>query len=207
MGRTLLIVLGVVAAIVVCGALLVIPAYGNMVTLDEQVNESWSQVENVYQRQAELIPNLVATVKGAAGFEQDTLTAVVEARAKATQPVIMVDGSPTAEGLREFQANQDALTSALSRLLVVAEAYPTLTATQGFRDLQGQLEGAQNRITNERRRYNETVRSYNTARRGFPVVLIAGLMGFPDRPYFEATPGSEQPPTVDFSTPVPATQP
>lgn len=207
MGRTLLIVLGVLAAILVCGLLMIFPAYNNLVKLDEQVRQSWSQVENVYQRQADLIPNLVNTVQGAANFEQGTLTAVVEARAKATQPVVMVNGSPTAEGLREFQANQDALSSALSRLLVVAEAYPTLTATQGFRDLQVQLEGAQNRITNERRRYTETVQAYNTTRRGFPVVLIAGLMGFGEKPYFEAAPGAEKPPTVNFGTSVPATQP
>ena len=143
--------------------------YNRLVALDEGVTSGWSQVENVYQRRADLIPNLVETVKGAADFEQDTLTAVVEARSKATQ--VQFDGVPNAEQLQQFQGAQDQLTSALSRLLVVVERYPELTATQAVRDLQGQLEGTENRIAVERKRFNEAVQSYNTTRRQFPSVL------------------------------------
>jgi LemA protein len=206
MTKTLVIVLGVVAAILICGLLLIFPQYNNLVTLDEQVKQGWSQVENVYQRRADLIPNLVRTVEGAAGFERSTLEAVTQARANATRPVINV-GSPDADQLRAFQANQDALSSALSRLLVVAEAYPTLTATQGFRDLQAQLEGTENRIAVERGRYTETVQAYNRARRSFPTVLVASLMGFDEKPYFEATAGAETAPSVNFGTPAPVATP
>ncbi|MFV2072253.1 MAG: LemA family protein, partial [Thermoanaerobaculales bacterium] len=161
------------------------------------VDAAWSQVENVYQRRADLIPNLVATVKGAADFEQETLQNVVEARAKVGQ--MSFDKAPTAAQMQQFQANQDALSSALSRLLVVVERYPDLKAVQAFRDLQVQLEGTENRIAVERRRFNETARQYNTARRRFPAVLIAGMLGFEDKAYFESKPGAEEPPQVDFS--------
>ncbi len=176
--------------------LMVTGVYNNLVGLQEGVQEAWGQVENVYQRRADLIPNLVATVKGAADFEQETLQNVIEARAKVGQ--MNIEGTPTASQLQAFQANQDALSSALSRLLVVVERYPELKAVQGFQDLQVQLEGTENRIAVERRRYNEVARDYNTARRRFPAVLIAGLMGFDDKPYFESKPGADEPPQVEF---------
>jgi LemA protein len=176
--------------------LMVSGVYNNLVGLQEGVDEAWGQVENVYQRRADLIPNLVATVKGAADFEQETLQNVVEARAKVGQTNI--EGSPSAAQMQAFQANQDALSSALSRLLVVVERYPELKAVQAFRDLQVQLEGTENRIAVERRRYNEVARDYNTARRRFPAVLVAGLLGFDDKPYFESKPGADEPPQVEF---------
>jgi len=177
-------------------ALMVAGVYNSLVGLQEGVEEAWGQVENVYQRRADLIPNLVATVKGAADFEQETLQNVIEARAKVGQ--MNIEGAPTAAQMQEFQANQDALTSALSRLLVVVERYPELKAVQAFRDLQVQLEGTENRIAVERRRYNEVARDYNTARRRFPAILIAGLLGFDDKPYFESKPGADEPPQVEF---------
>jgi LemA protein len=170
--------------------------YNNLVGLQEGVDAAWGQVENVYQRRADLIPNLVATVKGAADFEQETLQNVIEARAKVGQ--MNIEGAPTPDQLQSFQANQDALSSALSRLLVVVERYPELQAVQAFRDLQVQLEGTENRIAVERNRYNEAARSYNTARRQFPAVLIAGLFGFTEKGYFESKPGAEEPPQVEF---------
>jgi len=196
MNRTLLATLAVIVGVVVLIALLLGGGYNRMVGLDEQVKEAWSQVENVYQRRADLIPNLVATVKGAANFEQQTLQNVVEARAKVGQ--VRFEGTPTAEQLRMFQANQDALSSALSRLLVVSEQYPQLRATENFRDLQAQLEGSENRIAVERRRFNEVSREYNAARRSFPMVLFAGMLGFAEKPYFESAPGAENAPKVDF---------
>ena len=170
--------------------------YNHLVELQEGAESAWSQVENVYQRRADLIPNLVETVKGAADFEQDTLTAVVEARSKISQ--IQFDGVPSAEQLQQFQGAQDQLSSALSRLLVVVEQYPELGATQAFRDLQAQLEGTENRISVERRRFNEAVKAYNTKRRQFPSVLYAKAFDFEEKPYFAATPGAEEPPKVDF---------
>ena len=170
--------------------------YNKLVALEEGADSAWSQVENVYQRRADLIPNLVETVKGAADFEQETLTAVVEARSKVSQ--INFEGAPDAQQLQQFQGAQDALSSALSRLLVVVERYPELTATQSFRDLQAQLEGTENRIAVERRRFNEAVQAYNTARRQFPTVLYAKAFDFDDKAYFAATPGAAEPPKVEF---------
>jgi LemA protein len=187
-------VLALVAILFV--ALMVGGVYNRLVGLNEGVDSAWAQVENVYQRRADLIPNLVATVKGAADFEQETLQNVIEARAKVGQ--MNIEGTPTASQLQAFQANQDALSSALSRLLVVVERYPELKAVQGFQDLQVQLEGTENRIAVERRRYNEVARDYNTARRRFPAVLIAGLLGFDEKPYFESKPGADEPPQVEF---------
>jgi LemA protein len=185
----LLVIVGVVVMLGVGG-------YNRLVALDEGVDAAWGQVENVYQRRADLIPNLVATVKGAADFEQETLTAVVEARAKVGQ--ISLEHAPDAAQLAQFQAAQDGLTSALSRLLVVVERYPELKATQAFRDLQVQLEGTENRIATERHRFNEVARDFNTARRSFPTIFIANLFGFGEKPYFEATEGADTPPTVEF---------
>jgi LemA protein len=170
--------------------------YNKLVALEEGADSAWSQVENVYQRRADLIPNLVETVKGAAAFEQETFTAVVEARSKVSQ--INIEGAPDAQQLQQFQGAQDALSSALSRLLVVVERYPELTATQSFRDLQAQLEGTENRISVERRRFNEAVQTYNTSRRQFPTMLYAKAFDFGDKAYFAATPGADEPPKVEF---------
>lgn len=171
-------------------------SYNRLVQLDEAVKSAWAQVENVYQRRADLVPNLVETVKGARDFERETLTAVVEARAKVGQ--VTFSGVPTPQQLAAFQQAQDELGSALSRLLVVVERYPELRATEAFRDLQVQLEGTENRIAVERKRFNEAAQAYNTYRRRFPQVLIANLLGFAERPYFQATPGAERPPQVRF---------
>jgi LemA protein len=170
--------------------------YNRLVSLQEGVEGAWSQVENVYQRRADLIPNLVATVKGAAEFEQETLTQVIEARAKISQ--MKFESAPTAAEMTEFQQAQDGLSSALSRLLVVVERYPELKAVDTFRDLQAQLEGTENRITVERKRFNDATREYNTLRRQFPTLLIAKMFGFEEKPYFQATPGADAPPTVEF---------
>jgi len=170
--------------------------YNRLVALQEGVDGAWSQVENVYQRRADLVPNLVATVKGAAEFEQETLTQVVEARAKVSQ--INLQGPPDAAGLEAFQNAQDGLSSALSRLLVVVERYPELGATQAFRDLQTQLEGTENRIAVERMRFNEATTNYNTKRRQFPSNLTAIMFDFEEKPYFAATAGADTPPKVEF---------
>lgn len=186
----------VVVAALVLAVVVGLGSYNTLVRLDEGVKAAWGQVENVYQRRADLVPNLVETVKGARDFERETLTAVVEARAKISQ--INLGRVPTAGELQQFQAAQDGLSSALSRLLVVVERYPELKATEAFRDLQAQLEGTENRITVERKRFNDAAQAFNTARRTFPTVLFAGLLGFSERPYFQATPGSERPPQVKF---------
>ena len=178
---------------------LAVPQYNRLVGLDEAVNQAWSQVENTYQRRADLIPNLVETVRGAADFEQETFEAVAEARARAGQ--VTFDEAPDAAQLEQFQVAQGELSSALSRLLVTVERYPELQATQAFRDLQSQLEGTENRIAVERRRFTETAQAYNEARRRFPTVLFASLMGFEERPYFEASEGADRPPEVDFRDP------
>lgn len=190
-GCAVVVVVALVLAVVVA-----LGSYNRLVGLDEAVKAAWGQVENVYQRRADLVPNLVETVKGARDFERDTLTAVVEARAKISQ--INLGRVPTAGELQQFQSAQDGLSSALSRLLVVVERYPELKATEAFRDLQAQLEGTENRITVERKRFNDAAQGFNTARRRFPTVLFAGLLGFSERPYFQATPGSDRPPQVTF---------
>ncbi len=186
----------VVVAVLLVAGLATVGAYNRLVTLEEGVKTAWSQVENVYQRRADLIPNLVETVKGARDFERETLTAVVEARARISQ--VTFAGVPSAEQFAQFQKAQDGLSSALSRLLVVVERYPELRATENFRELQAQLEGTENRIAVERRRFNEAAQTFNTARRRFPTVIIASLFGFSEKPYFQAAPGSERPPQVQF---------
>jgi LemA protein len=171
--------------------------YNNLVTLNEQVNREWANVENVYQRRADLIPNLVNTVKGYAAHEQETFTRVVEARADATR--ITIDPSNmTEEDLRRFQAAQGEINSALSRLIAIAENYPDLKANQNFLDLQSQLEGTENRIAVERRKFNETSTTYNSEIRKFPTVLFAGMLGFKFRPYFESASGAAEAPVVEF---------
>ena len=168
-----------------------------MVTLDEQVGTAWSNVENQYQRRTDLIPNLVNTVKGYAAHEKETFDAVVEARAKATQMNINIDDL-TSEKLADYQRLQGEIGSALGRLLAVSENYPELKANENFQTLQAQLEGTENRISVERRKFNEVARNYNTTIRRFPKNIFAGLFGFEKRPYFEAEEGSEKAPEVKF---------
>lgn len=171
--------------------------YNTMVELDENVEASWSQVENVYQRRADLIPNLVNTVKGYAEHEQETFTAVVEARSKATSVNVNAD-ELNEQTMQNFQKAQEGLSSALSRLMVVVERYPDLKANQNFRDLQAQLEGTENRIAVERRKFNEATRAYNTYIRTFPRNFIAGMFDFERKPYFEADQGADTVPEVQF---------
>ena len=171
--------------------------YNTLVVGDEGVQAAWSQVENVYQRRADLIPNLVATVKGYAEHESSTLEAVMEARAKATQ--ITVDASNlTEEQIARYQAAQGDLSQALGRLLAVSEAYPDLKANENFRDLQTQLEGTENRITVERQKFNQTAQAYNTTLRSFPNNIVAGLFHFEKKGYFTAAAGAETAPKVEF---------
>lgn len=171
--------------------------YNSLVSEEEAIEAQWAQVENVYQRRADLIPNLVNTVKAYADFEQKTLTDVIEARSKATS-VNIDPQNLDQQSLQKFDQAQGQLNSALSRLMVVVERYPELKANQNFLDLQAQLEGTENRIAVERRKFNEVVRSYNTSIRRFPMNLIAGLYGFDRKAYFEATEGAEKPPKVEF---------
>ncbi|MBE8714019.1 LemA family protein [Sphingobacterium hungaricum] len=171
--------------------------YNTMVSKDENVKGKWAQVENAYQRRADLIPNLVATVKGAANHEESTLTAVVEARAKATQ--VTVDPSNLSEEeIANYQQTQDALSQSIGRLLVSVEAYPDLKANSNFQELQAQLEGTENRISVERRAYNEAVQDYNTTVRSFPNNIMAGMFGFKAKGTFTATEGADKAPTVSF---------
>ena len=172
--------------------------YNSMVVLDEQVNTSWSQVENQYQRRADLIPNLVETVKGYASHERETLEGVINARAKASQPIVQAGDGMTQEQLNQFQQAQGDLTSALNRLMVVVERYPELKADENFRQLQAQLEGTENRITTARMDFNNEAQQYNTKVRRFPTNIFAGLFGFHQRPYFQAEAGAEQAPQVKF---------
>lgn len=174
--------------------------YNSLVSLDQKVLSQWAQVENAYQRRADLIPNLVETVKGAAGFEQQTYTAVAEARAKVGQIRLDEKMLSNPDAFAKFQAAQDELGSAISRLLVAVENYPDLKATQNFRDLQVQLEGTENRITVERQRFNEAAQAFNTKRMSFPTVLVAGFFGsrFAEKAYFKAQAGAETAPKVKF---------
>jgi LemA protein len=174
-------------------------SYNQLVKRSQAVNSAWAQVQNVYQRRADLVPNLVATVSGTANFEKSTLTEITAARASVGQVKIDLNNAPAdAAQLAEFEKAQGALTSALSRLLVVSENYPDLKATAGFRDLQAQLEGTENRISVERGRFNETVQAYNTAIKSFPAVFYAAMFGFTEKPYFAAIAGADQPPQVQF---------
>lgn len=171
--------------------------YNTMVTLDEGISSQWAQVENAYQRRADLIPNLVNTVKGYADFEKETLTQVIEARSKATS-VNIDPGNITPEAISQFQNAQSGLSSALSRLMVVVERYPELKANQNFLELQAQLEGTENRISVERRKFNETTRQYNTYIRKFPKNIVAGIFGFDKKTYFEAEEKAKEVPKVEF---------
>ncbi|MEJ8803756.1 LemA family protein [Pontibacter sp. H249] len=171
--------------------------YNTMVQKDETVEAAWANVQNSYQRRADLVPNLVNTVKGAANFEQETLTRVIEARAKATSVNISPDNL-TPENIQRFQQAQGELSGALSRLLVTVEKYPELKANQNFLELQAQLEGTENRISVERRKFNEAVQDYNTTVRSFPNNVMAGIFGFERKGHFQAEAGAEQAPTVEF---------
>jgi LemA protein len=191
--------LGVLILAVVIIVLSVAGTYNSLVRLDQGVQSQWAQVENQYQRRADLVPNLVETVKGAADFEKSTFTAVTEARAKVGQVQVSAD-KLTPEAFAKFQAAQDGLSSALSRLLVVMEKYPDLKATENFKELQAQLEGTENRIAVERMRFNEAAQAFNTKRMSFPTVLVAGFFGsrFAEKPYFKSQAGAETAPKVKF---------
>src|SRR4051812_33188091 len=173
--------------------------FNNLVGLQQGTDAAWAQVQNVYQRRADLIPNLVNTVSGAANFEKTTLSEIVEARASVGKVQLPAGTAPTDPAqFKQFEEAQARLGGALSRLLVVSERYPDLKATAAFRDLQAQLEGTENRISVERGRFNDAVQRYNTAMRRFPAAIFAGMFGHTPRPYFNATPGSDRPPEVKF---------
>jgi LemA protein len=192
-----IIVAAFIALIVLVIGLWVSRSYNGMVTMQESVTSQWGNVQTAYQRRSDLIPNFVNTVKGAANFEQTTLTQVIEARSKATS--VTIDPTKmTAENMQQFQAAQGQLSSALSRLMVVVEQYPELKATQNFRDLQVELEGTENRISVERKKFNDVALTYNTYIRRFPQNFIAGMFSFQNKPYFEAEKGAETAPKVQF---------
>jgi LemA protein len=197
MSKTLKTVLIIVGIVIVLAAMFVKP-YNKMVQKDEECSKAWANVENAYQRRLDLIPNLVKTVQGAADYEKGTLTEVIEARAKATS--VQVDPSNlTEESIAKFQAAQDQLSSALSRLMVVVERYPELKANENFLELQAQLEGTENRIAVERGKFNETVNDYNSYIRRFPNNIIAGMFNFDKKGYFKATEGADKAPDVEFN--------
>lgn len=194
--------IGIIIAAVLAFAILMVvlwgtKVYNGMVTMNEGVTSQWGNVETQYQRRSDLIPNFVNTVKGAANFEKTTLTQVIEARSKATS-VTIDPANMTAENMQQFQQAQGQVSSALSRLMVVVEQYPELKATQNFRDLQVELEGTENRISVERRKFNDVARAYNTYIKRFPQNFIAGMFGFNSKPYFDATEGAEKAPQVTF---------
>jgi Uncharacterized conserved protein len=206
--KAVLSILGVlvlIALVVIIGGC---STYNGLVSLKQRVDQSWADVENVYQRRADLIPNLVKTVEGAADFEKTTLTEVIEARQHVTN-VQMSAGAPDAVELERFEAGQAALSGALSRLLVTVERYPELKANTNFQMLQTQLEGTENRIAVERRKFNETATEYNIAIKKFPTVIFAGMLGFTPRALFSAKPGADVAPEVNFNfgDPAPAATP
>jgi LemA protein len=191
-----------IGGVILLSIVLTIGSYNSLVALDQGVQAQWAQVENVYQRRADLVPNLVQTVKGAANFEKDTLTAVTEARAQVGKvtPEALKNVTSDPESFHNFEKAQGQLSSALSRLLVVSEQYPELKATANFRDLQAQLEGTENRIAVERMRFNDSAREFNTKRNSFPTAVLAGFFGdrFHEKQYFQAEPGSHAAPKVSF---------
>lgn len=193
MKKSTIIILAVVGIVLIWAVV----GYNGLVSADEAVNTAWSNVENQYQRRADLIPNLVNTVKGYAAHEQETLDAVTEARTRATQMTISAE-ELTEEKLQEYQDAQGELGTALGRLLAITEAYPDLKANRNFLELQAQLEGTENRISVERRNFNDAAREYNTSIRSFPKNILAGMFGFEARPYFEAAEGAAEVPAVQF---------
>lgn len=190
---------GTIAAVAVVLLLVLwaVSGYNTLVTMDEQVSNKWADVETQYQRRADLIPNLVSTVKGYATHESSTLESVVKARSEATQVTVSADAL-TEESLAAYQAAQNSVSSALGRLLAVAESYPELKANENFIELQSQLEGTENRITVARKEYNDEAKTYNTAVRRFPKNILASLFGFDKKAYFAAETGAEKAPTVEF---------
>jgi len=192
-----LIILIIVGLFIFWAIASTVGSYNSIISKNESVKSQWAQVENVYQRRADLIPNLVSTVKGYADFEKSTLTAVVEARAKATQTKIDANYLD-ANKIQQFRAAQDGLSSALSKLMVVVEKYPDLKANQNFLELQAQLEGTENRISVERMKFNEVTQDYNAYIQKFPTNLFAGMFGFSQKEYFKATVGAEKAPEVKF---------
>ncbi len=199
MSKGVLITVGVLA-IIAFAVLMLVGRYNSMVGLQEDVEGQWGNVQNTYQRRADLIPNLVETVKGYASHESETLEAVINARAQATQMTaeITPETLNDPQMLQKFSAAQEGLSSALARLMVVVERYPDLKANQNFLSLQDQLEGTENRIAVERRRFNDMARAYNTTIRRFPSNVVAGMFGFEKRAYFEATAGADQAPALNF---------
>ena len=195
--KALWITIAIIVVLLFAGYSWVKGTYNTMVTQDEGVKTAWSQVENQYQRRMDLIPNLVNTVKGYATHEKETLEGVVSARAEATKTTID-PSNRNEESMKKFQAAQGELSSALSRLMLVIERYPDLKANQNFSDLQAQLEGTENRISVERKRFNETAQSYNTYIRSFPTNILAGMFGFQPKAYFSAESGAEKAPKVEF---------
>lgn len=198
MKKSTLTTIAVIAAIIVLLLITFIAPYNNMVSKDEACSKAWANVENVYQRRLDLIPNLVKTVQGAADYERGTLEAVVNARAKATSVQVEANNL-TEEAIAKFQAAQDELSSALSKMLVTIERYPELKANQNFLELQAQLEGTENRIAVERNNFNNTVNEYNSYIRKFPNNIVAGLFNFDKKGYFKATAGAENAPDVNFN--------
>lgn len=196
--RPAIVVALILVAVVLVVGLFLGGIFNRFVALEERVDEQWSQVETAYQRRMDLIPNLVETVRGVADFERETFTAVTEARAQAGQVSLDPSELSDPQALARFEAAQGALGSALSRLLVTVERYPDLRASESFRDLQVQLEGTENRIAVARSRFNEAVREYNTAVKRIPGRFVAAIAGYDERPYFEARPGAEEPPKVEF---------
>jgi len=172
--------------------------YNSLVSSEENIKSAWAQVENQYQRRADLIPNLVKTVEGAADFEKSVLTEVTEMRSKVGQTKLSIDDINDPEKFQQYQQAQDKLSSALSRLLMVTENYPSLRANESFLQLQSQLEGTENRIAVERRKFNEAVQAFNTSVRSFPTIITAKLFGFKEKPYFKGKEGSENAPDVNF---------
>ncbi len=196
--KTALAAVGVLLALVIGAGVWYAGTYNGLVGKQETVNGSWAQVQNVYQRRADLVPNLVETVKGAANFEKSTLTAVVDARSRVGSVTVDKSVLDDPSKFKAFEQAQGGLTSALSRLMVVIERYPDLKANANFRDLQVQLEGTENRIAVERRNFNDAVVAYNTAIRRMPAAIVANFSGFKERPYFEAAPEAQKAPAVKF---------
>ena len=202
MNKGWLIGLGCLGLLIVGALIVLVPvwnSYNNLVTLEQDVNAKWAQVENVYQRRADLVPNLVATVKGYASHEREVLETVTASRAQVGSVQVTKDILNNPAEFQKFQQAQSNLSGALSRLLLVVERYPDLKANQNFLELQSQLEGTENRIAVERKRFNESAQMYNTRIKQFPAVLVARFFGFKEKQYFQATAGSEKPPVVDFS--------
>jgi LemA protein len=204
------VIAAVVLAVVGIAVMIGVGGYNHLVNLSVDVDTKWAQVQTVYQRRADLIPNLVRTVEGSANFEKSTLTAVIDARASATKVTIDPSHAPTDPAqLAQYQQAQDRLSGTLSRLLVTVEKYPELSSTKAFRDLQAQIEGTENRIAVARYDFNNSTQTYNTARLSFPTVLYAGLIGFKEKPFFKADTAAQNAPTVSFPSlsPAPAASP